>query len=55
MKVYIIEYSGCEFGGVEHIVFQLREDAEAYVNRLHYGQTYPKVIDYYEVIEVDLV
>lgn len=53
MKVFLIEYSGCEFGGVEHIAFQLREDAEAYKAKLE-GDS-DSVVDYYEVIEVDLI
>ncbi len=60
MKVYLIEWSGCECGGLERVAFDSREKAEKweYDNTETFGQSiyrWPKGnADSYEIVEVEL-
>jgi hypothetical protein len=54
VKVFIIEISGCEFGGVEPVAFDTREKAEAYIAERDAEQGSVKVIEHFKVIEVEV-
>jgi hypothetical protein len=51
-KVFIIEISGCEWGGVEDVAFSTREKAEQWVAKQEANDEYPKAVDFYEIKEV---
>jgi hypothetical protein len=54
VTVFIVEISGCEFGGVEPIAFDSREKAEAYVAKRDAEQGPVKVIETFNVLEVEV-
>jgi hypothetical protein len=51
-KVFIIEISGCEWGGVEDVAFSTREKAEQWVAEQEADDEYPKLVVCYETKEV---
>lgn len=54
--VFIVEWTGCECGGASSVAFLTREAAERWIaeEEIEQNANLPRIVDYYEVKEVEL-
>lgn len=52
--VFIIEMTGCEWGGAADAAFSTREKAEKWVAEQEAIDEYPKAVNYYSIKEVEI-
>lgn len=51
-RVFIVELTGCEWGGVAPAAFDSREKAQAWIDDDHAKDKPPYSIDFYEIKEL---